>query len=176
MMSFDAKLGARFGGAATAIVVGLGVFGDLNVLNDDGGYVAKFEVQQASAAVGEGGLPEGALAFQKVIKYQKDWDKVGESVLKRGSEMEETEIQTIKIFLKQMANEYGDMELLSRGISGEKDKADAIKIAKNLRLTFREMDNALSDKNIKKVSEGYPTTRDKISEFLKYLQDVPDEL
>lgn len=66
----------------------------------------------AIAAVGEGDLPDGAMAFAKVQKYQKEWDKLAESVKKRGAaDVDEKEIISIKFFLKQLANEYFDMEV-----------------------------------------------------------------
>jgi len=68
----------------------------------------------AIAAVGEGELPDGAMAFAKVRKYQNEWDKLAQSVKTRGSaDIDEKEIISIKFFLKQLANEYFDMEVIS---------------------------------------------------------------
>jgi hypothetical protein len=61
--------------------------------------------------VGEGGLPDGALAFSKLVKYQSDWKTLAESVEKRKNEIDDKEIINIKFFLKQLANEYFDMEV-----------------------------------------------------------------
>ena len=63
------------------------------------------------ANVGEGGLPDGALAFSKLVKYQSDWKTLAESVEKRKNEIDDKEIINIKFFLKQLANEYFDMEV-----------------------------------------------------------------
>ena len=66
----------------------------------------------ASANIGEGGLPDGALAFSKLIKYQKDWNDLASSIEKRKDEIDDKEIINIKFFLKQLANEYFDMEVV----------------------------------------------------------------
>lgn len=67
----------------------------------------------AIAAVGEGDLPDGAMAFMKIAKYQNDWKALAESVEKRKAEIDAKEIISIKFFLKQLANEYYDMEVFS---------------------------------------------------------------
>ena len=89
-------------------------------------------------------------------KFQKDLDNVAESAKKRGNEMDNMEIQTLKIFMKQLANEYGDMEFLSRSINSEKDKEAAKQIGKDLRVVAREVDKALSDGRVERLAEEYP--------------------
>jgi len=56
---------------------------------------------------------KGALAFSKVLKFQKEWHSLADSVSARKSEMDQKEILGIKLFLKQLANEYYDMEVAS---------------------------------------------------------------
>ena len=58
-----------------------------------------------------GDLPDGAMAFSKLLKYQKEWSNLADSVKTRGSEMDEKEVLGVKFFLKQLANEYYDMEV-----------------------------------------------------------------
>ena len=69
-------------------------------------------VTPARAAIGEGDLPDGALAFQKVTKAQKEWKKFAEATEKRKDEIDDAEVTRIKSYLKQLANEYYDMEVL----------------------------------------------------------------
>jgi hypothetical protein len=68
-------------------------------------------ISSSFAAIGEGDLPPGALAFQKVTKSQKDFKIFAESAEKRKNEIDETEVTNMKFFLKQLANEYFDMEV-----------------------------------------------------------------
>lgn len=128
------------------------------------------------AAVGEGDLPAGAIAFSKLLKYQKEWDTLASSVQVRKSEMDQKEVLGIKFFLKQLANEYYDMDLLSNTIA-DKEKATAAKaLAKEFRSLVRECDDAASDNNLDKLLENYPKTAKQITNFLDLLSDVPDEL
>lgn len=151
----------------------LGSAGNINIIPLTGSVIG---VAPAVAAVGEGGLPDGIIAFQKLVKFQKDLDGVAKSAKERGSEMDNMEIQTLKIFMKQLANEYGDMEFLSRSINSEKDREAAKQIGKDLRIVAREVDKALSDGKVEVLSEKYPEMKKMVSDFLDYLSDVPDEL
>ena len=90
--------------------------------------------------------------------------------------MDNVEIQTLKIFMKQLANEYGDMEFLSRSISNERDRESAKQIGKDLRVVAREVDKALSDQKVEVLTEKYPSMKKLMADFLTYLNDVPDEL
>ncbi len=140
------------------------------------GQVNMLSIPSANAAVGEGGLPQGVMAFQKLVKFQKDLDNVAGSARTRGSEMDNGEIQQLKIFMKQLSNEYSDMEFLAKGIGSESDREAAKKVGKELRAVAREVDNALSDGKTEVLTEKYPVMKKQISDFLQYLQDVPDEL
>ena len=132
----------------------------------------------ANARVGEGDLPEGAMAFSKLLKYQSDWDKLAGNIKARQTDIEgsEQETQGIKIFLKQLANEYGDMELLGQGILDKDKSTQAIAIAKTFRKQIRECDDAASVKNFAKVLEIYPTTAAELKDFIGLMQDIPDEI
>lgn len=82
----------------------------------------------------------------------------------------------IKVFLKQLGNEYNDMELLRRGIldSAKSDRAQVI--AKEFRKLVRECDDAASDGNVGKITENFSNVAGLMDEYLSLLQDVPDEL
>lgn len=133
-------------------------------------------ISPAIAAVGEGDLPDGAMSFSKILKYQNDWLKLADAVKERGSSMDQKEILGIKVFLKQLANEYYDMELLASGIIDKETGIKAKSIAKDFRSKIRECDDALNNGNIEKISQIYPETSKELSDFLLLLQDVPDEL
>ena len=63
------------------------------------------------AAIGEGDLPNGALAFQRVIMAQKEWKRFAEACERRKNEIDDAEVTQMKSYLKQLANEYYDMEV-----------------------------------------------------------------
>ena len=176
----------------------------------------------ALAAVGEGDLPDGAMAFQKLLKYQVfmsrlfallqataqlfapsksevvrnaviscifdadpflsfhsfqgEWDKLAGSVKNREKEIDEKEVLSIKVFLKQLANEFYDMELLSKSINDPVKQKDAKEIAKVFRLEIRECDDAAGKGNIAKIIELYPKTATELKDFFGLMQDVPDEI
>lgn len=98
------------------------------------------------------------------------------TISERKNELSNKELLGIKGFLKQLANEYSDMELLMRGITDPQKAADAKTIAKDFRKKIRECDDAVGDGNLDKVIELYPTTAKQLTDFLLLLQDVPDEL
>ena len=128
------------------------------------------------ADVGDGDLPSGALAYSKIVKYQKDWDDLAKSVQNRGDQMDEKEVLAIKLFLKQLANEYYDMDLLISGILDPTKASEAKSLAKDFRTLIRQCDNAASDGNLNKIVEVYPKTSNELKDFLALLQDVPDEI
>eukprot|EP01038_Epipyxis_sp_PR26KG_P014936 gene14936-20092_t len=128
------------------------------------------------SAVGEGDLPDGVIAFSKVIKFKNDWKQVIETIKSRQSDLTDVEVQNIKIFLKQLANEYGDMDLLSRSITDQDKAVKARTIAKDFRKQIRACDDAISEKQFNKVIEVYPATEKQLTEYLDLLSDVPDEI
>jgi hypothetical protein len=128
------------------------------------------------AAVGEGDLPAGAMAFSKLLKYQSDWNILADSVKVRKNEMDQKEILNVKFFLKQLANEYYDMDLLGNSIIDKEKSSRAKEIAKEFRKLVRECDDAASNSNLEKIVELYPKTSGQLKDFFLLLQDVPDEL
>jgi hypothetical protein len=128
------------------------------------------------AAVGEGDLPKGAMAFSKLVKYQKDWDVLAKSVESRKDEMDQKEVLAIKLFLKQLANEYYDMDLLSSGMTDSTKAERGKALAKEFRGLIRQCDDAASDNNLGKIVELHPTTSTQLKDFFALMQDVPDEL
>jgi|LauGreSBDMM110SN_4_FD.fasta_scaffold186558_1 hypothetical protein len=139
------------------------------------GYCLTFNTP-VIAAVGEGDLPEGAMAQSKLIKYQNEWNKVANSVKTRGNDMDLKEQLGLKQFLKQLANEYYDMELLTKGIVDTNKKEQAKLIATDFRTKIRECDDAITDGNINKITDIYPVTSKELKDFFLLLQDIPDEL
>ena len=80
------------------------------------------------------------------------------------------------MFLRSLASEYQDMELLSRGIQDSNNAAEAISAAKEFRRLVRDCDDAVSSRDLKKVIELYPKTTELFDKYLGYLQDIPSEL
>ena len=90
--------------------------------------------------------------------------------------MSDQEVLGVKSFLKALANEYGDMELLAGGIQDDAMKKTAISNAKEFRRLIRQCDDAASAGDFKKINELYPTTAALLNSVLASMQDVPDEL
>lgn len=130
------------------------------------------------AKVGEGDLPDGAMAQQRLLKYQNEWSKLHDSVSNPNNKVDDKEVLTIKLFLKQLANEYYDMELLSTSITDTSKSKEAKSIAKSFRTKIRDIDDSMNNGQvgIDKIISNYGSTANDITEFLKMLQDVPDEL
>lgn len=47
-----------------------------------------------------GGLPETAEAFQRVLKSQREWNKIGETISKREGKLGDDEWVNTQIFLR----------------------------------------------------------------------------
>ena len=120
------------------------------------------------------------MAFSKLLKYKSEWTKLADTVNTRVAsstdKIDDKEITGIKIFLKQLANEYYDMDLLTKGIVDSAKVARAKEIAKDFRVKIRECDDSASNGNLNKIVENYPITSGEISEFIDLMNDVPDEL
>jgi len=138
--------------------------------------IAGSNIQSVEAAVGEGDLPPGSIAFQKVIKSQKDWKAVTDGIRPRVAEVKDKEVTALKMALKQLANEYYDMELLSKSITDPSRATSAMELAKDFRVQMRANDDAATAGDIQKIVDSYPATAKDLSDFLDLLSDVPDEI
>jgi hypothetical protein len=90
--------------------------------------------------------------------------------------MSDREVLDTKAFLRQLSNEYLDMEYLSKSIADKTKASDAINVAKEFRNTVRSAEKAMSDRNFPAVLEFYGQSNNLINQYLADLQDVPDEL
>jgi hypothetical protein len=90
--------------------------------------------------------------------------------------MDDKEILAAKAFMKSLANEYRDMELLSTGILDAGKAEEARDTAKAFRKVVRACDDAATNSDMKKVAELYPESASLMDKYLGFLQDVPDEL
>ena len=118
----------------------------------------------------------GADSYPKLLKYKNEWEKLSSTVKARGDEMKQDETLAIKLFLKQLANEYNDIERLSKGILDPQKSDRGIAIGKQFRKLIRECDDAVSKGDLNKIIENYPVSNKLLTEFIELLQDVPDEL
>eukprot|EP01039_Chlorochromonas_danica_P008769 gene8769-9671_t len=128
------------------------------------------------AGVGDGGLPDGVLAFSKILKYQKDWASLSDAIQSRGSEFSDREVLDTKAFLRALGSEYDDMILLTRGILDPAKANDAKAIAADFRRTIRQCESAINQRDVAKVMELYSKSATMLDTFLTLLHDVPDEL
>jgi hypothetical protein len=116
------------------------------------------------------------MAFSKLLKYQSDWKKLADNLKERNYEIDGKEVSGTKMFLKQLANEYSDMDFLSRSITDSEKRTQAKEVAKHFRIKVRECDDAASNGNLAKIGENYPVTSGDLSKFFELLSDVPDEI
>lgn len=116
------------------------------------------------------------MAFSKLLKYQSEWNKLNNALSNREYKLEENEIVPTKLFLKQLANEYYDMELLSNGIIDKSKLNKAKDISKDFRSKIRQIDDEISKGNYNIINANYKITSVELSDFLDLLRDVPDEL
>ena len=114
--------------------------------------------------------------ISRIYLLKKNWNTLGETVRLRSNEFTTEEVLGLKSFLKLLANEYSDMELLSTGIQDKTKATQAIAAAKEFRKIVRECDNAASDRDFKSIIEKYPKTVELLNTFLDSMKDVPDEL
>ncbi len=155
-----------------------------------------------SANVGEGDLPEGAMAFSKILKYQvflhctllqtvqtaatahhimyvslqDEWKKLYQVIDTRRLDLTVSELSGAKIFLKELAREYDDMVLLATGIQDPDKATEARSIAKEFRTKVRQCDDAASQRDLDAILTVYPQTAALMERFLVLLQDVPADL
>ena len=78
--------------------------------------------------------------------------------------------------MKQLANEFYDMELLAKSINDPVKQKESKEIAKQFRQEIRECDDAAGNGNIAKIIELYPKTATELKDFFGLMQDVPDEI
>jgi hypothetical protein len=57
----------------------------------------------SSVLITSGGLPETMEAFQRVLRSQKDWEKIGSTIENREGKLGDDEWQNTKVFLRWVA-------------------------------------------------------------------------
>ncbi|GAB5030234.1 Hypothetical protein NocV09_00203660 [Nannochloropsis oceanica] len=124
--------------------------------------------QQAQAAVGEE-------AFQRVLRGQREWAKVGKTIADREGKLADAEWVNTQIFLRNSYMVGEDMRRVVRDSDGEKrDKGTAI--AKEFQRLTLDMDKPAKGKDFQGFIEAQKKGAAYFEEFLALLSDVPDEL
>ena len=130
----------------------------------------------STAVVGEGGLPEGAAQFSRVIKVRAQLKSVAKRVTEQPDEITKEEWGKIDEFLRTVYSAGNDMKVIAKGIfdPAKKEKAD-----EDIKL-LQKVVQAAQKPVAAKDAAGFATIATKadglFEDFLDLLRDVPDEL
>ncbi|KAJ1462683.1 hypothetical protein M885DRAFT_505701 [Pelagophyceae sp. CCMP2097] len=124
-----------------------------------------------SWAANDGQLPDGPLQFDRFLKVQADWSRLGPRMM----EIEETEWEGVRLFLRKLYLAGDDMNYLSKNLDATK-KAQAKELANAFQLAIKKADRLAASKDRDAVAQLYTTTSVQMKDFLVLLQDIPDEL
>lgn len=144
-------------------------FNSYNILNNNQ-YVA-------NAAVGEGGLPEGALQFSKFMKLKSGWEKLGSNLSSRGESnpIEKDEWANTQLYLRNMFQLGDDMKIMSKGLDKIKKK-EAVTLIDQYQKLIVKADKPANEKDIKSFMIVHKDITNLLNNFLELNSDVPDEL
>ena len=129
----------------------------------------------ASAAVGEGDLPESARRFSNVLKAQKAWDDLGSAVSKRGAEMNDKEWTNVGIALRGVYQVGEDMKEVGKGLDKSKKDSGAALI-KAMLARIQSMDEPTKRRDVAAFMDTHRAVAKDFAAFFELLSDVPDEL
>ncbi|EWM30266.1 hypothetical protein Naga_100003g49 [Nannochloropsis gaditana] len=130
---------------------------------------------QAMAAVGEGGLPAVTEAFQRVIRGQREWNKVGKTIADREGKLADEEWVNTQIFLRNSYMVGEDMRRIVRDAE-ESKREKGTAIAKDFQRLTLDMDKPTKSKDFQGFIEAQKKGASYFQDFIDLLSDVPDEL
>lgn len=130
----------------------------------------------AAAATGEGGLPEGAAQFSRVIKVKAQLKSVAKRVSEQPDEITKEEWDKIDDFLRTVYSAGNDMKVISKGIFDPTKKEKADEDIKLLQKLVQAAQKPVAQKDSKGFSAIATKADGLFDDFLDQLRDVPDEL
>lgn len=130
----------------------------------------------AAAGLGEGGLPEGAAQFSRVIKVKAQLKSVAKRVAEQPDDITKEEWDKIDEFLRTVYSAGNDMKVISKGIFDPTKKAQAEEDIKLLQKLVQAAQKPVAQKDVKGFSTIATKTDGLFEDFLDQLRDVPDEL
>mmetsp|Transcript_18864 Transcript_18864/g.26870 ORF Transcript_18864/g.26870 Transcript_18864/m.26870 type:complete len:196 (+) Transcript_18864:64-651(+) len=130
----------------------------------------------AAAGLGEGGLPEGAAQFSRVIKVKAQLKSVAKRVAEQPDDITKEEWDKIDDFLRTVYSAGNDMKVISKGIFDPTKKEKADEDIKLLQKLVQAAQKPVAQKDVKGFSIIATKTDGLFEDFLDQLRDVPDEL
>ncbi len=129
-----------------------------------------------AVGTGEGGLPEGAAQFSRVIKVKAQLKSVAKRATEQPDEITKEEWDKIDDFLRTVYSAGNDMKVISKGIFDPTKKEKADEDIKLLQKVVQAAQKPVAQKD----AAGFATIATKadglFEDFLDQLRDVPDEL
>lgn len=129
-----------------------------------------------AAGSGEGGLPEGAAQFSRVIKVKAQLQSVAKRVSEQPDEITKEEWDKIDDFLRTVYSAGNDMKFISKGIYDPSKKEKADEDIKLLQKVVQAAQKPVSQKDGKGFSAIATKADSLFEDFLDQLRDIPDEL
>ncbi|KAL7441460.1 hypothetical protein ACHAXM_011507 [Skeletonema potamos] len=129
-----------------------------------------------AVGTGEGGLPEGAAQFSRVIKVKAQLKSVAKRATEQPDDITKEEWDKIDDFLRTVYSAGNDMKVISKGIFDPTKKEKAEEDIKLLQKVVQAAQKPVSQKD----GAGFAAIATKadglFEDFLDQLRDVPDEL
>ena len=129
-----------------------------------------------AAGLGEGGLPEGAAQFSRVIKVKAQLQSVAKRVSEQPDDITKEEWDKIDDFLRTVYSAGNDMKVISKGIFDPSKKEKADEDIKLLQKVVQAAQKPVAQKDTKGFSAIAIKADGLFEDFLDQLRDVPDEL
>eukprot|EP00574_Skeletonema_japonicum_P009117 CAMPEP_0201717582 /NCGR_PEP_ID=MMETSP0593-20130828/3278_1 /ASSEMBLY_ACC=CAM_ASM_000672 /TAXON_ID=267983 /ORGANISM="Skeletonema japonicum, Strain CCMP2506" /LENGTH=196 /DNA_ID=CAMNT_0048207671 /DNA_START=31 /DNA_END=621 /DNA_ORIENTATION=- len=130
----------------------------------------------AAVGLGEGGLPEGAAQFSRVIKVKAQLKSVAKRVAEQPDDITKEEWDKIDDFLRTVYSAGNDMKVISKGIFDPSKKEKADEDIKLLQKVVQAAQKPVAQKDVKGFSTIATKADSLFDDFLDQLRDVPDEL
>ena len=129
-----------------------------------------------AVGTGEGGLPEGAAQFSRVIKVKAQLKSVAKRVTEQPDDITKEEWDKIDDFLRTVYSAGNDMKVISKGIFDPSKKEKADEDIKLLQKVVQAAQKPVAQKDAKGFSAIATKADGLFEDFLDQLRDVPDEL
>mmetsp|Transcript_21009 Transcript_21009/g.26807 ORF Transcript_21009/g.26807 Transcript_21009/m.26807 type:complete len:197 (-) Transcript_21009:63-653(-) len=130
----------------------------------------------AAKGLGEGGLPDGAAQFSRVIKVKAQLKSVAKRVAEQPDDITKEEWDKIDDFLRTVYSAGNDMKVISKGIFDPSKKEKADEDIKLLQKVVQAAQKPVAQKDVKGFSAIAAKADGLFDDFLDQLRDVPDEL
>jgi hypothetical protein len=128
------------------------------------------------AVVGEGGLPEGAAQFSRVIKVRAQLKSVAKRVSEQSDDISKEEWDKIDDFLRTVYSAGNDMKVIAKGIFDPSKQEKADEDIKLLQKVVQAAQKPVAQKDAAGFAAIATKADSLFEDFFDLLRDVPDEL